>query len=298
MKTHIFGLRTGGFSEGRALSMPGAILRNGGLLAAAVSALLLGQPLRAASETDENLEASARGAYVFRTLLAGEGLTMEVSNGMVTLRGNVGIALQRELAEEAVAALPGVKSIDNQIVVKTAPPDAADQLLALRVKTVLGLHQSGRAHAARLEAKEGVVTLKGEAESDAQRTLAAEHAGDVEGVVEVRNELTLPQAKAADAAAAKPATAPNGQAPASGVVEAAREVDDPSVVAQVRMALRAHRSTRSLKPGVASREGVVTLSGHVSSTAERDLVSRLCSDILGVRRVENQMTPEPEATEN
>lgn len=298
MKTHILGLPTGASPKTGVFFSLAAVLRKSGLVAAAVSALFFGQTVRAAAETDENLEASARGAYVFRTLLAGEGLTMEVSNGMVTLRGSVGIALQRELAEEAVAALPGVKSIDNQIVVKPLPPGADDQLLALRVKTILGLHQSGRAHAARLEAREGVVTLKGEAESDAQRALAAEYAADVEGVAEVRNELTLPQQKTPDAAAASANGAPDGQRPAAGVVEPAREIDDPSVVAQVRMALRAHRSTRSLKPGVEAREGVVTLSGHVTSTAERDLVGRLCSDILGVRRVENRMTPEPESTEN
>ena len=298
MKTDIFGLGNRGSSHGWPIPAKAATLRNGGLLAAALGALLLAQPLPAASETDESLEAAARGAYVFRTLLAEEGVTMEVGNGMVTLRGNVAIALQRELAEEAVAALPGVKSIDNQIVVKPAPPGAEDQLLALRVRTVLGLHRSGRAHAARLEAQAGIVTLKGEAESEDQRALAAEYAADVDGVAEVRNELTLPQPRSPDAAAPKPVNGANGPVPSAGVVEAAREVDDPSVVAQVRMALRAHRSTRSLKPGVDAREGVVILTGHVTSAAERDLVSRLCSDILGVRKVENRMTPEPESTEN
>jgi hyperosmotically inducible protein len=302
MKTYIFGLRHGSSSQGPTRPAPAAMRRGGGLLVAALSALILGQPfqqpLHAASETDENLEASARGAYVFRTFLAGEGVTMEVSNGMVTLRGSVAIALQRELAEEAVAALPGVKSIDNEITVTPAPPGAADQQLALRVKTILGLHRSGRAHAARLEASEGVVTLKGEAENEALRSLAAEYAADVEGVVAVRNELTLPKSKLPHTEATKPAAGASGPEPAPASLAAAPEVDDPSVVAQVRMALRAHRSTRSLKPGVESREGVVTLTGHLTSVEERDLVSRLCSDILGVRRVENRMTPEPESTEN
>ena len=244
-------------------------LRGGGLLAVAASALLLGPLLGHASETDENLEATVRGAYVFRTLLAEEGIAMEVSNGMVTLRGSVGIPLQRELAEEAVAALPGVKGIDNQILVKPAAPEAADALLALKVKTILGLHRSGRTHAARLEVMGGAVVLKGEVEDEAQRVLAAESAA---------------------------AKANNGRGP--GAAEAVGEVDDPSVAAQVRMALRAHRSTGSLKPGVESKEGVVTLTGHVGSAAERDHVSRLCGDIHGVRKVENKMTPEPESTEN
>ncbi len=270
-------------------------LRRGGLLGLAASALLFGQSLAAASETDENLEASARGAYVFRTLLSEEGISMEVSNGMVTLRGSVGIGLQRELAEEAVAALPGVKSIDNQIVVKPSPPEAVDELLALRVRTILGLHRSGRHHAGRLEVKGGVVTLKGEAENEAMRTLAAEYAADVEGVTGVKNELTLASPKATEAAA----KVGNGHtAGAPGVAEPAAEVDDPSIAAQVRMALRAHRTTRALKPGVEAKEGVVTLTGYAATAEERELVGRLCGDILGVRKVVNKMTPEPESTEN
>jgi hyperosmotically inducible protein len=266
------------------------------LAALAASALLFGQALSAASETDENLEASVRGAYVFRTLLAEEGISMEVSNGMVTLRGNVGIPLQRELAEEAVAALPGVKSIDNQIVVKPAGPEAAEGLLALRVKTILGMHRSGRAHAARVEVKGGVVTLRGEAVDEGERALVAAQAADVEGVGEVKNELGVASPKAAEAAAAKVG---NGRpAVAPGQAEPAGEVDDASVAAQVRLALRAHRSTRSLKPGVEARDGVVTLTGHVRDAAEKEHVSWLCSDILGVVKVENKMTPEPETTEN
>jgi osmotically-inducible protein OsmY len=262
----------------------------------AAAALLLGQAPARGSETDENLEASARGAYVFRKLLAEEGISMEVSNGMVTLRGSVALGLQRELAEEAVAALPGVKGIDNQIVVKPAPPGTADELLALRVRTILGLHRSGAGHAARLEVKDGVVTLRGEVENEAQRALAAEYAADVEGVSEVRNGLTVAPAKAGEGA---PGKAGNGRGPAEpGVAEPAAEVDDASVVAQVRMALRAHRSTRTLKPGVDAREGVVTLTGHVTTAAEGEMAERMCRDILGVRKVVNKTTPEPESTEN
>ena len=304
MKTYTFGLQHGASSHSctRPTTAARSLTRRGRMLAAALLSLILGQtfqpPLSAASETDENLEASARGAYVFRTLLAEEGVSMEVSNGTVTLRGSVAIALQRELAEEAVAALPGIKSIDNQIVVKPAQAGTADHLLALRVKTVLGLHRSGRPHVARVEASEGVVTLKGEAENEAQRSLAAEYAADIEGVAEVRNELTLPQPKSPDVAATKPDKGANGHVPVPAAVAPVPEVDDASVIAQVRLALRAHRSTRSLKPGVECREGAVTLTGYLNSPNERDLVSRICSDILGVRRVENRMTPEPESTEN
>jgi hyperosmotically inducible protein len=256
----------------------------------AVSALILGQAPLSASETDENLEASARGSYVFRTLLADEGLSVEVSNGTVTLRGSVETSLQRELAEEAVAAMAGVRGIDNQIVIKSVPPGEADMILGRTVKTILGWHRSARAHAARLEVKEGVVTLKGETEHEAARTMAAEYAAGIEGVREVRNELTLKPVKTHNGASSK-----NG-GPAAP--DTAAEVDDASIAAQARMALRMHRPTRGLKLGVEVREGELTLSGHAATEEEKDQAGRLCADIYGVRKVVNKMTPEPESTQN
>jgi hyperosmotically inducible protein len=262
----------------------------------ALSALLLAQAPLAASETDENLEASARGAYVFRKLLAEEGLSIEVSNGTVTLRGSVETALQRELAEEAVTALAGVRSIDNQIAVKPAQPAEADALLARTVKTILGWHQSGRVPAGYLEVKEGVVILKGETDDEGARAMVAEYAAGIDGVKEVRNELTLKPAKSENGAAAKTPEAPSAPKPAAH--DAAAEVDDPSITAQARMALRLHRPTRGLKPGVEVREGVLTLSGHAATEEEKNHAGRLCADIYGVRKVVNKMTPEPESTEN
>jgi hyperosmotically inducible protein len=265
-------------------------------VALAVCALLAGPSLLHASETDENLEASARGAYVFRTLLAADALSVEVSNGVVTLRGTVPLGLQRELAEEAAAAMAGVRSVDNQIIVKPAAGEGPDATLAQTVQTVLGWHRSGRGAAPHLEVKEGVVILRGEVDDEAARLLAAEYSAGIEGVKEVKNELVA--RAAAPGEGSKPGT-PNGPAgDKPALATPAGEVDDPSVSAQVRMALRVHRPTRSLKPGVEVRDGVLTLTGHASTEEEKEQAGRLCADILGVKKVLNKMTPEPESTQN
>jgi hyperosmotically inducible protein len=265
-------------------------------LALAVCALLAGRSLLHASETDENLEASARGAYVFRTLLAADALSVEVSNGVVTLRGTVPLGLQRELAEEAAAAMAGVRSVDNQITVKPATEAGPDATLSYTVQTVLGWHRSGRGVASHLEVKEGVVILRGEVEDEAARLLAAEYSAGIEGVKGVKNELVLKAA--APGETAKPPTPNEIARDKPAIATPAGEVDDPSVSAQVRMALRVHRSTRTLKPGVEVRDGVLTLTGHASTEEEMDQAGRLCADILGVKKVLNKMTPEPESTQN
>jgi osmotically-inducible protein OsmY len=58
------------------------------------------------------------------------------------------------------------------------------------------------------------------------------------------------------------------------------------------MTLLTHRATSSLKIKVVTKDGVVTLSGKTANTTEKDLVTKLVSDIHGVSRIVNHMTRE------
>ncbi len=141
-----------------------------------------------------------------------------------------------------------------------------------KVKLALVFHRNVNAGNTTVEAKDGLVTLKGEASSTAQKELTTEYAKDIEGVKEVKNEMTV-------AATPQPAQLTPGQ-----------KMDDASVTAQVKMALQTHLSTSALKTKVETREGEVTLTGIAKNAAEKSLVSKLVSDIQGVSSVKNQMT--------
>jgi osmotically-inducible protein OsmY len=243
------------------------------LLTMAVSALMLtGSPLKA-SEADDRIEASAKHSYIFRTFLNEESITTESKDGIVTLNGTVNNESQRMLAQETVASLPGVKSVVNKIEVRPSPEGApSDTMLFLKVKNTLAFHRSVSAMHTKVELKEGVVTLRGEAANLAQKELTAEYILDVNGVKNVINEMTV-------AAAPPPIT------------ETLSEfIDDASITAQVRMALWSHRSTSLLKVTVAATEGNVVLGGIVHNLAEKDLVTKLVTDIVGVKSVTNNMT--------
>jgi len=67
-------------------------------------------------------------------------------------------------------------------------------------------------------------------------------------------------------------------------------MDDASITSQVKFELLDHRSTSALKTKVTTKDGVVIISGNADSDAEKDLVTKLASDIRGVRSVDNQMT--------
>ena len=122
--------------------------------------------------------------------------------------------------------------------------------------------------------KDGIVTLKGEAASQAQKDLTTEFAKDVEGVRSVKNEMTV---------------ATNPEAPGETMGE---QIDDASITAQVKMTLRSHRSTGVLRTKVETNDGVVTLGGQARNAVEKGLVTKLVTDINGVKIVVNNMTIE------
>ena len=72
----------------------------------------------------------------------------------------------------------------------------------------------------------------------------------------------------------------------------AEKIDDASITAQVNMALMFHRSTSFLHTTVMTKRGMVTVGGKARNEAEIDLVSKLVTDIKGVKSISNQMTVE------
>jgi len=239
------------------------------LMVAAVALLALSVPV-SASTMDSRIESSAKQSYVFKTYLQADDIKIQSMDGDVTLTGTVSEESHKSLAQETVAGLPGVKSVDNRLEVKGEPPTAnSDAWLRDKVKHALLFHHSVSADTTEVEVKDGIVTLRGNASSQAQKELTAEYAKDVEGVKDVNNEMTVTK---------------------TGTV--GEEIDDASITAQVKMALFYHRSTSALNTNVETHGGVVTLSGKAGNEAEKDLATKLANDVNGVKGVNNRMTIE------
>jgi hyperosmotically inducible protein len=240
----------------------------------AMVALLTSMPVRA-SEMDDRIESSARDSYVFKTYLKGDDIRIQSKDGAVKLTGVVSEESRRGLAKETVAGLPGVISEDNRLEVKGASPTPnSDAWLGEKVKTTLLFHRSVSAVTTEVGVKDGIVTLRGDAASQAQKELTTEYAKDVEGVKGVNNEMTV--SKSAEMTMAK----------------VVAKIDDASITAQTKMTLLLHRSTSALSTKVETNDGVVTMYGKASNVAEKDLVTKLVNDINGVKSVNNRMTVE------
>lgn len=229
-------------------------------------------PMLRATETDDRIEASAKSSYVFKTYLKDDAVTTASDEGKVTLTGTVAYEFHKGLAQNTVEGLPGVKSVDNQLVVKgEAPAKDSDLWLTRQVRNALMIHRSVNAAGTEISAKDGTVLLGGEAASIAQKELTAEYAADVEGVKRVTNEMTV---------AKEPAP------PERTLLE---KIDDASITAQIRLALLTHRSTSALRTELKTVDGVVTVDGTADNAAERSLVTKLVTDIRGVSGVLNHM---------
>jgi hyperosmotically inducible periplasmic protein len=242
-------------------------------LAVAVSTMLItSSPLRAA-DTDSRIESSAAKSYTFKTYLKDDSIKVDSKDGVVTLTGTVADASHKSMAENTVASLPGVTSVDNQLVVSgEQPAEHSDAWITTKVKTALLFHRNVSATGTTVYTKDGIVTLQGEASSMAQKELTTEYAKDIDNVKSVNNEMTI---------------AKTPPVPDSTVSD---KVDDASITAQVKSSLMSHSSTSAIHTTVSTTDGVVTLSGIAKNDAEKSLVTKLATDINGVTSVINNMT--------
>lgn len=244
------------------------------IVVAAVALLALSVPVHA-SDMDNRIESSAKQSYVFRTYLQGDDIKIQSKDGAVTLTGLVSENFHKSLAQETVAGLPGVKCVDNKLEIKGASPTPnSDAWLRDKVKVALLFHRSVSALKTEVDVNDGIVTLRGAVASQAQKDLTTAYAKDVDGIKDVKNEMTVSQTS-------NKASRTIGE-----------KIDDASITAQVNMSLLNHRSTSVLNTTVKTKRGVVTVGGKARNASEKELVTKLVTDIHGVKGVKNRMTIE------
>jgi hyperosmotically inducible periplasmic protein len=243
------------------------------ILAPAIFLMATAAPLQA-SETDRRVENTIKNSYNFKTSLVRDDIAVHASAGVVTLTGMVVEDSDRTLAEETARDTAGVRSVINTLKIKgEQPSEHSDAWVTMKVKTVLAFHKHVSASATEVDTVGGVVTLKGKADTEAQKDLTTEYARDVEGVKEVDNQQTVSGEKPHETVGAK--------------------IDDASITARIKSSLLFHRSTHAVATKVKTRNGVVTLRGEARNAAEKDMVGRLAGDTEGVQRVDNRMSIKP-----
>jgi osmotically-inducible protein OsmY len=139
-----------------------------------------------------------RGQLLVSANVSAVNTTVAVQDGDVTLGGTADNEAQKELTGVYAKDTDWVKSVKNGIVVNSSPATGEtvgdkidDASITSQVKLSLLTHKSTSAIKTKVTTTDGVVSVSGEAGSDAERSLVAKLAMDVRGVKSVTNDMTI-----------------------------------------------------------------------------------------------------------
>jgi hyperosmotically inducible protein len=142
-----------------------------------------------------------------------------------------------------------------------------DTILTTKVKTALIQDPATKARQITVDTFRGTVQLNGFVDSEDEKAAAARVAHSVEGVANVRNNLTVGHTERA----------------------AGEVVDDSVVTTKVKAALIAEPETKARDITVITRDGIVQLSGFVDSNDEKTTAADVARGVEGVREVLNNL---------
>lgn len=147
---------------------------------------------------DAWIDGKAESTILFNTELNSFDINTDVKNGVVTLTGKVESEVDKALAEELVMSLDGVTDVDNKLTVHNEDEQDSDTMQDLKdakvttvVKTRLLMESEVSGTSIDVDTDNGVVTLNGEVESEAEKELALTIAKNTDDVRDVVDNLTV-----------------------------------------------------------------------------------------------------------
>lgn len=192
-------------------------------------------------------------------------------------------ALKASLLATAIALGFGAATAQAEDAPRTAGQAIDDAAITASVKAKLLADDRTKGFDVNVDTRNGIVTLKGGADTQAAKLAAGQLAGQAEGVVLVKNELTVatPDTEARQDA---------NTATLSGEVrekmdEAGDGIDDAWITTKVKTQLLADDQVKGTQINVDTKGNVVTLTGTAPSAEARAKAIELAKATRGVRGV-------------
>lgn len=230
-------------------------------------------------------EAQIQTTYDLSPYLRTIDLKVSVHGDKATLSGKVNETAGKELAEQIALGANGIKSVDNQIVVDpeyvpsmlTSPDrkygeivDDASITAVIKSKLLWSKHADGMS--TNVDTNRGKVTLTGTADNTEAKAFAGQLAKNTNGVKSVDNRLEIKPKEASDTS--------------TGTMHNTSEaISDTWITTKVKSTFMYSSDVNSSDISVATSEGVVTLTGNLTSTSERNLAIELAQNLRGVKKV-------------
>lgn len=138
---------------------------------------------------DAEISQAVRSALAWDVFVPDERIRSTVSNGWVTLEGEVDFAHERADAGRAIERLHGVRGVSNLIAVKPAKADASQVRGA--IEGALSRRAQREAKSIAIKVENGVVRLSGTAQSKAEKLAIERVAQNTPGVTRVENAIVV-----------------------------------------------------------------------------------------------------------
>lgn len=150
---------------------------------------------------DAWLDGKAETVLLLNTNLNSFDINTDVSHGVVTLTGSVDNDVDKDLAEQLVEGLDGVRDVNNRLTVMAEQDENSegslnklnDAKITSIVKTRLLMNSNVSGTDIDVATDDGVVTLEGKLDSDAEHDLAINIAKNTADVKDVVDELEVTQ---------------------------------------------------------------------------------------------------------
>ncbi len=139
-----------------------------------------------------------RGRLLVKSNVSAADTKVAVKDGAVTLTGFADNVAQKTLTGVYASEIAWVKSVQNDIVVREKPAAGEtvsdkidDASITSQLKYALLSHKATSALKTKVTTNDGVVSISGEAASDAEKSLVTKLAEDVRGVKSVTNDMVV-----------------------------------------------------------------------------------------------------------
>ncbi|HLN99998.1 MAG TPA: BON domain-containing protein [Pyrinomonadaceae bacterium] len=147
------------------------------------------KPVDHFARTDTEIAGAVRNALEWDALVPNELIKSTVSDGWVTLEGDVDYWREREDAQRAILRLTGVVGVINKITIRKRPVDPKE--LREQIEYALERRADREAERLRVEVHDGAVDLWGRVHSWQEKRAVLGSISHAPGVVEVTDHLRI-----------------------------------------------------------------------------------------------------------
>jgi osmotically-inducible protein OsmY len=227
-----------------------------------------------------------------------------MSDGLVVLNGEVDDEASRQEAVRIAQNTDGVTRVEDNLRIRPASTEAADASgvqrgasadrdydvpggdawVTAKIQSKYFLDDEVKGHDINVDTRDGVVTLRGHVATEAQHRQAVALARSTDGVRDVRDELRVQPEGDTDRTADARSTAR----------DTAQKVDDGWITTKIQSKYFLDGDVKGHQIDVDTRNGVVTLTGHVESDEARSLAESIARETDGVRQVVNRLAVTPD----